>query len=312
LWIADGKAQGLSPATLRERRQTLARFAWWLEHEEGLPLALASLTPLVMRRFLAYSRECNPLGRWGSDRAVALREARPGTVRAYYRTVRSFLVFTRAEGLLAAPWPLENVKAPKVPRDQIEPFSAEQLQRLVNAARGSHTAERDVAVILVLVDSGMRASELCGLCRRDAERGSAELRVVGKGNKERTVYLGVAARRALGRYIELERPGAGPDEPLFIGIGGKTPGGPLTRRGVHQIVARAGKAAGIDGVRCSPHTLRHTFAINYLRAGGNVFELQQLMGHEDLETLQKYVKLAQVDLAQGHRQASPADRMKLR
>jgi integrase/recombinase XerD len=86
----------------------------------------------------------------------------------------------------------------------------------------------------------------------------------------------------------------------------------LTPRGVRQIIAQVGRSAGIDGVRCSPHTLRHTCAINYLRNGGNVFELQQLMGHEDLETLQRYVKLAQVDLAKGHRQASPADRMKLR
>jgi site-specific recombinase XerD len=79
-----------------------------------------------------------------------------------------------------------------------------------------------------------------------------------------------------------------------------------------MIVAKAGKAANINGVRCSPHTLRHTFAVNFLRGGGNLFELQQLMGHADLTVLRRYVALAEADLAQAHRNASPADRMRLK
>src|SRR5687768_16120118 len=86
----------------------------------------------------------------------------------------------------------------------------------------------------------------------------------------------------------------------------------LTPDGVRLMMRKLGRAAGIQGVRVSPHTARHTFAVNFLRGGGNLFELQALMGHSDLTILRRYVALAENDLAQAHRQASPADRMKLR
>jgi site-specific recombinase XerD len=167
-------------------------------------------------------------------------------------------------------------------------------------------------VILLLVDTGMRVSELMGLSMTAVDRGTGELTVVGKGNKKRTIFMGVSCRRALWRYLEAERTEAAPDEPLIISVGGQRSGTALTNSGVHGIVAKAGKAAGVTSVRCSPHTLRHTFAVNFLRGGGNLFELQQLMGHTDLTVLRRYVALAQADLAQAHRNASPADRMRLK
>lgn len=124
--------------------------------------------------------------------------------------------------------------------------------------------------------------------------------------------MGVRARRALWRYLEAERRQAGPDEPLFIAAGGFDAGAGLTPTGVRQMIKKAGAAAGLTGVRCSPHTLRHTFAINFLREGGNLFALQALMGHADLAILRRYVALAEADLAQAHRAASPADRMKIK
>lgn len=232
-------------------------------------------------------------------------------MHAYFRMLRAFTNFCLAEGLLQET-PLKNVKAPRVPNDQIQPLVPEQVQALVDAARRTRAPERDVAVILLLVDSGMRCSELMGLTMADVDRGSGELTVVGKGNKKRTVDMGVACRRALWRYLEAERREALKDEPLFVSVGGKKSGTALTNSGVHRIVANAGDAGGVKGVRCSPHTLRHTFAVNFLRGGGNLFELQQLMGHADLTVLRRYVALAEADLAQAHRNASPADRMKLK
>jgi site-specific recombinase XerD len=172
--------------------------------------------------------------------------------------------------------------------------------------------ERNVAIILLLVDTGMRVSELCGLRVEDADRGTGELTVLGKGNKKRRVYMGNQARRALWRYLETDRRWARAEEPLFTSITGTGCGAGLTPCGVRDIIEKSGYAAGITGVRCSPHTLRHTFAINFLRGGGNLFELQQLMGHSDLTILKRYVALAEADLAQAHRAASPADRMKLK
>ncbi len=310
-WLGDGKAQGWSVKTLTDREQTMERICWWLENEAKETCTLDALTPAVVRTFLAYAREANPKGRFGSNRESAKREARPATVNAYFRCLRAFSNFCIDEGLVQET-PLKNVKTPRVPVDQIQPLDHEQVQTLLDAARRTRAPERDVAVILMMVDTGMRCSELTGLRMTDADRGSGELKVIGKGNKKRTVFMGVACRRALWRYLEVDRLNAEKDEPLFVSVGGIKNGHGMTHTGIHEIVAKAGRAGGVKGVRCSPHTLRHTFAVNFLRGGGNLFELQQLMGHTDLTVLRRYVALAEADLAQAHRNASPADRMKLR
>lgn len=310
-WLGDGKAQGWSPKTLQDRHETMERFCWWLEHEEKVSPTLGALDPATIRAFLTYAREENPKGRFGSSRESAKREARPATISAYFRCLRAFSNFCLAEGLLDET-PLKNVKAPRVPTDQVQPLDNEQLQALIDAARRTRAPERDVAVILMLVDTGMRCSELTSLKMTDVDRGTGELTVVGKGNKKRTVYMGVACRRALWRYMEAERVEALPDEALFVSVGGQKNGQGMTHTGIHEIIAKAGRSGGVKGVRCSPHTLRHTFAVNFLRGGGNLFELQQLMGHTDLTVLRRYVALAEADLAQAHRNASPADRMRLK
>jgi integrase/recombinase XerD len=86
----------------------------------------------------------------------------------------------------------------------------------------------------------------------------------------------------------------------------------MTPSDIGQAVQECGELAKVEGVRCSPHTLRHTFAVSFLRRGGNLLELQRLMSHSDLDVLQRYVALAESDLAQAHRMASPADRMRLK
>jgi integrase/recombinase XerC len=310
-WVADGNAQGWSPRTLKDRAQLMERFCWWLENEEQLPTTLSSLDPTCIRGFLAYVRDPSPNGRWGSGHHATKRAARPSTVQTYYRALRAFTNFCLGEGLLDET-PLKNVKSPRVPTDQVQPFTNQQVQALVDAARRGRMAERDVAMVMVLVDTGLRVSELCGLKVSDADKGTGELTVTGKGNKRRQVYMGLATRRVLWRYVEAERRDAEGADALFVSVGGTQVRGALTPNGVFQIIQKLGQAAGVSGVRCSPHTLRHTFAVNFLRNGGNLFELQQLMGHADLTVLRRYVALAEADLQQSHRAASPADRMRLR
>jgi site-specific recombinase XerD len=311
LWISDGRTTW-SARTIRDREEAMERVCWFLENEEECPATLEALTPERLRRFLAYAREPNRAGRYGSQkRPRACTEARPATVETYYRRLRTFLNFCLAEGLIHES-PLRNVRRPKVPFEQIRPLTEAQIQALLDGARRGRHPERDVALIILLVDTGLRAGELCSLTVGDVDRGTGDLTVLGKGNKRRIVFMGTAARRAVWRYIEAYRREAAQDKPLFVSVGGHTSGAALTIYGVHQIVAKAGKAAGVADVRCSPHTLRHTFAVSFLRGGGNLFELQQLMGHTDLTVLRRYVALAQTDLAEAHRAASPADRMKLK
>lgn len=310
-WVASGRSQGFSEKTLSVRMARMRLLCWWLETVEQVPTTLGQLSAERVRRFLTYCREPNPDGRFGNSHPMSKSMARPSTVFTWYRELRAFCNFCLQEELLNAS-PLRNIKAPRVPLDQVKPFTDEQVAGLLKAAAQSFSPERNRAIVLTLLDTGLRVSELCSLKVKDAEHAHGELTVIGKGGKSRTTYLGVTARRALKKYLLRYRPGAGPDEALFTADAGHKGGEGISTNGVQQVIRDLGQVAQLEGVRCSPHTLRHTFAVSFLRGGGNLFELQRLMGHTGLTVLRRYVALAESDLARAHQLASPADRMGLR
>ncbi len=309
LWNEDSRAQGFSERYVYTRTSILKNFFWWLSNAEGAELTAESLTPSTIRGFLAYLREPAPDGRFGSSHPNAKKQVRPATLNRNYRDVKTFISFMDAEGLLTSD-PLQNVKAPKVPKDQVQPLSNEEVGALVNATAHTSFPERNKAIVLFLLDTGLRLSELCSLKVGDLQASCVS--VVGKGNKRRVVYFGTATRRNLNTYLTRFRKDANDDEPLWISAGGTTSGEAFTATGVYQLIRQLGMVASITGKRVSPHVLRHTFCVNFLRNGGNLFTLQQLMGHADLTILRRYVCLAEADLQSAHRLASPADRMKLR
>jgi integrase/recombinase XerD len=167
------------------------------------------------------------------------------------------------------------------------------------------TARRDVAIILTLLDTGLRASELCSLTLRDYQSKTGRLLVQhGKGNKSRFVFAGVRVQKAIWRYL-LERDHVRPADPLFAS---KTEN-PIERNNLRHTLRQIGDNAGVE--RVHPHRLRHTFAIEFLRNGGNVFELKKILGHEQLETVEIYLEIASIDIQRAQQANSPADRWKL-
>ena len=127
----------------------------------------------------------------------------------------------------------------------------------------------------------------------------------GKGDKPRVVYLGTAGQRGLWRYYLTDRTTTSPNEPLFATGTGRH----LDNSGVRLMIQRAGERVGIPNA--GPHRFRHTFAINFLRNGGNILALQDLLGHSSLEMVRRYARQAEVDLQQAQRRASPADNWNL-
>jgi site-specific recombinase XerD len=197
LWLADGEAAGWSKRTIASRQDMLAKFRWWLE-QEGLPDGLDAIDAQAIRFFLVYLRK-EPAGRrWNSRVANAARPARPLTVDTYYRCLRAFFNFAVREGQIAQT-PMKNVRPPRVPKDQIATFTDEQAQTLLDAAKKSDQPARNTAIVALLLDTGMRVSELCQLRLGDFEPEVRKITITGKGGKRRDIHLSAAVRLALWR-----------------------------------------------------------------------------------------------------------------
>jgi integrase/recombinase XerD len=168
------------------------------------------------------------------------------------------------------------------------------------------SALRDRALILVLLDTGIRASKLTALKLRDYEPKRGQLIIHhGKGDKKRVVFLGTAVKQGLWRYL-VTRPGTKQDDPLFA----TREGAVMQRTGLRLLIFRIGTRAGARA-DAEVHRFRHTFAVNFLRNGDNLLALQDLLGHEHMDTVRIYAKQAEVDLERQQKGVSPADRWKL-
>jgi len=232
------------------------------------------------------------------------------TITDYLRALRSFWAWAQKEGYINKN-PFSVLKIPKAPKRLIPAFSAEQLAGLIEAIDLSNSqGYRDYTMILLLVDTGLRVSELTGLKADDVNLERRTLKVWGKGAKERIVPFGVRAQKALLRYLNFQR--SEPATPLTREFFLTDSGEPLKARRVQAIIRHYGEKAGIKGIRCSPHTLRHTAAVMWIRNGGDVFSLQQILGHSSLEMVRVYVNLAQGDIEAAHRRYSPADNLELK
>ena len=232
------------------------------------------------------------------------------TVNGYLRAIRAFWGWLLAEEFIEVN-PFYRVKVPKAPKKVIVPFSEEQLRLFFEVVDAkSPVGFRDLTLTQALLDTGMRVTELTSLEMENVNLAQRCLKVHGKGDKERIVPFGVTVQKALAKYISKYRPR--PIYPLSDNLFLSRDGMPLTPNRVQSIIETCANKAGIKGVRASPHTFRHTFAISYLRNGGDVFTLQRILGHETLDMVRNYVNLAQTDLQEAHLRCSPMDNLKLK
>lgn len=228
----------------------------------------------------------------------------PATATRYYDTVRAFFAFLESDGLLSEN-PMRLVAKPKAPKPIIEPLRSEEVEALLGACGDGFLGLRNRLIVLTLVDSGLRASELAALTLEDMDLESRSFTVRhGKGDKSRRVPYGNAVSRALSAY--LARRGKLDTPSLIVTCYGRG----VDRYRLRSIIVRLGKSAGVEHNRLGPHLLRHTCAVSYLRNGGDVFSLQKILGHSDLTMTRRYAELADTDIQDKHRQFSPADRLK--
>ena len=297
-------AADASPHTRRSYRTAVGQYLAWLDGEGADWRAPGRAT---LRGYLAHLNE-RGLGR----RSISSRVA----------ALRSFYRHARREGTVEGdPW--SAVTTPRLPRRLPAVLSVEQVEAVIDVAthplharspsgapgaqRRHALALRDSALIETAYAAGLRVSELAAatLGELDLERG--ELRVLGKGGKERVGLLGRAAREALAAYLADGRPalakrrGDGSDDgTLFLNAGG----GPLGVRGLRYRVDRLMRQAGLaEGA--SPHTLRHSFASHLLEGGADLRVVQELLGHASLATTQIYTHVSPTRLRAVYERAHP-------
>jgi integrase/recombinase XerC len=205
--------------------------------------------------------------------------------------LRSFGDFLVREDVLERN-PFRTVGAPRIPKRLPQYLTTAELEVLLSVPDTSTPRGlRDRAIIEVLYAAGLRVSELVGLNVRDVDLAQAQVRVVGKGGKERIGLLGRPAVRAVSAYLNGGRPellGQRPTGALWL----NHRGGRLTVRGVALVLDKAGRQAGIR-TPVTPHVLRHTFATHLLDGGADLRVVQELLGHANLVTTQIYTHVSQ-------------------
>lgn len=298
-WLA--RQRDMSGHTYTDYNLTYTRLAQYLKNPD-----VGTVVPGDIHKFLSYLADDLKLGaktRSNAWTALSALWTWAETELKYPHLIRSHVPRPRYHSERPTAFDESEIRLILSAVDKSQAWSSRR-GKYVKARRP--TALRDRAIILTLLDTGLRVSELVGLIIADYDERVGMLNIrKGKGRKPRTVYVGQATRQALWKYLRSRSDVHSSKAPIFA----SKDGAPLDRIAVLRMVARAGKRAGVDKVH--PHRFRHTFAITFLRNGGTPLELQRLLGHEKLETVLIYVELAQTDLQDAQKRASPADRWKL-
>jgi integrase/recombinase XerD len=274
-FMLSRKAMMVAKRTLGFYENTAGQFASWLvAHGKTSP---QEIDPGDVRSYLNEFVEAG---------------AKPSYVHSHARAIKTFLIFMHEEGYIKK---MVKFKMPPTGSLQDLPYlTPEEVKKAL-----SYCNIRDRAIVMFLIDSGLRCAELISLNWEDVDIGTGIVHVQnGKGNKSRKVIIGARCRRALLAYRRDVIPNE--QDPLFQTIRG----GRFTVIGLYRVMARLSERSGI---RVNPHALRRTFATLALKAGMNPLHLQGLLGHTTLEMTRRYIRMVAADLAEAHREYGPID-----
>lgn len=274
-FILSRQAMQCSQETVRFYRLTSGKFITWLE-AHGIT-APQDVNTRHVRQYLALYADKSD---W--------------YLNGIARAIRTLVRFWHREGYLPQPVTFDM---PRVRQKRLPFLTAEQVKQVLNVCD-----MREKAIILFLVDSGLRRREFCNLNRQDIDLQTGGVIVrQGKGKKDRLAVIGSTTRRALLRYFAVV-PNKAPEAPAFQTRNGTR----FTPSGLGSFFLRLSKRAGIH---LTPHALRRTFATLALQGGMDLVSLQTLLGHSDISTTRQYIQWLDEDLLNAHRRASPVDNL---
>ena len=259
MFIEAKRVENLSARTLKYYKETLRKCVAFM----GRPLRLVDANDI--RRCLSW--------------AMVERGCTPVTVNNERRVLSTFFQWLEDEDIIRKS-PVKRTKSLKEERGNKKPFSDEEIAMM----RGACDKERDRAILELLLSSGMRVAELCGLDREDMDMQGRECEVLGKGNKRRMCYFSAEAKVHLERYLKSRRD----DDPaLFVSL--VSPYARVGVSGIERVIRSIGRRAGVENAH--PHRFRRTMATNNLRRGMRLEEIQQLLGHSKMDTTLIYAKI---------------------
>lgn len=281
-WLATSR--GLARNTVEAYGRDLADLAAFLE---GAGVRrVREVDPGHLRDFLVELRD---------------RGLRATSVARRLSAARGLFRFLEAEGVVERN-PAADLTSGRLPRRLPRPWTRDDLRTLVEATGDGPLAARDRAMLETLYGSGLRVSELVGLRLEQVNLEAGYVVVVGKGDKERPVPLGVPARNALREWIDGARPlllRGRTSAFVFLNHRGK----PMSRQGFWKRLRQRALALGLPPV--SPHRLRHSFATHLLEGGADLRAVQAMLGHADVATTQIYTEVARKRLREVHRKHHP-------
>ena len=286
VFLLDARTRGLRPASLVHYERMLRPFTHWAAANDVVDLDQVD-TP-IMRQFVLHCQS---------------RGLRPTSIRSLGRVLRAWLNFAKREGLIGES-PMQLVRLPKSPRPAPDCFTHAEIGRLLQAAEESEDPTRETAIVLCLLDTGLRVKEFTELQRGDLDIATGAIAIrsaVAKTGTPRIVFLGATARAALVDYLATLPPMAAAD-PLWHGRQG-----PLTVDGLKTLVQRLGQRAGVHPA--GPHKYRRTFATYALRSGMDPKTAAAILGHSVDELLKSYVYSDDDALKASHALHGPVDKL---
>jgi site-specific recombinase XerD len=284
-YLMDQKIGNRSPRTIEYRQLHIGDFISYAK-TASIPLKLTEITPQYIKLYL-------------SERTV-----HKWSLRAKYLCLHALFNWAIKQGYVEHN-PLDMIDKPVMPKTVTPIVTEDEITRVLKQFDTStFLGKRNSAVILVLLDTGIRLSELCAIKMQDVDIEGGYLKVQGKGNKERIVAIGDVTRKALWQYIKSRH--SAPHSELWLTEEFK----PLSAQGWKTVIRRVKERLGITK-KFSTHVMRHTAAVSLLRNGMDMKSVQRTLGHTSLQMTDHYVDmLTQEDVLKKHKQFSPMDSRK--